>query len=252
MVASMSQPSLIAIIPAAGLSRRMGQPKLLLPWRGTTVIANLVGELRAAGLSQILVVVRSSDDALASAVSSTGATLIQPPNDPPDMRTSVEIGLKVAFGTGDAGDLPSAIELGATGSASAEFGTTPTLSPGRASGTHADSIGNTAAADAWLLIPADHPLVSRSTVDALRAAWQPGQRQILIPTHLGQRGHPTLFSTEFAADVSRIPPDCGLNWLVKQHAYLVREVPVTDPGVTVDLDTPEDYQALLNCPDNFP
>lgn len=209
------QPSLLAIIPAAGLSRRMGQPKLLLPWRSSTVIAHLVGELRAAGLSQILVVIRTSDIALASTVESTGATVVRPPNDPPDMRSSVEFGLQAAFKT-----------LATPHASLSETG--------------------------WLLIPADHPIVSRSTVDALRAAWQPGARQILIPTYSGKRGHPTLFSADFAAEVRQIPPDCGLNWLVKQNSQSIREVPVTDPGVIIDLDTPEDYQALIDRADGLP
>lgn len=197
----------------------MGQPKLLLPWRGSTVIAHLVGELRAAGLSQILVIVRATDVTLALAVESTGATLVRPAVDPPEMRSSVEFGLQAAFGTLDKSN------------AAAD---TSSLSTG------------------WLLIPADHPIVSRSTVDALRAAWQPGARQILIPTYSGKRGHPTLFSADFAAEVPQIPSDCGLNWLVKQNSHSIREVPVTDPGVIIDLDTPDDYQALLMRDQNPP
>ncbi len=209
----LSRASLVAIIPAAGLSRRMGEPKLLLPWRGSTVIAHLVGELRAAGVSQIFVVIRSNDAALQMAVISSGATPVVPPIDPPDMRSSVEFGLQAACGH--------------------SHGSKP----------HPD---DTWASTAWLLIPADHPLASRSTVDALRAAWEPGRRQILIPTYGGKRGHPTLFSWDFAQEVSRIPPDCGLNWLVKENSSSIGEVPVNDPGAIIDLDTPEDYQALLD------
>lgn len=203
----------LAIIPAAGLSRRMGQPKLLLPWRGSTVIANLVGELRGAGVSQILVVMRSSDLALQSAVEAAGATPVIPPADPPDMRSSVQLGLQAARWFADQQILPT---------------------------------DATACQNGWLLIPADHPIVSRETIDTLHRAWNPGMRQILIPTHEGQRGHPTLFSADFAPEVTTIPPDRGLNWLVRQNSQSIREVPVSDPGVLIDLDTPEDYQALLN------
>ncbi len=37
-----------AVVLAAGMSRRMGQPKLLLPWGGTTVIGQVVSVLRQA------------------------------------------------------------------------------------------------------------------------------------------------------------------------------------------------------------
>ena len=203
-VAPMTHSNLIAIIPAAGHSRRMGWPKLLLPWRGTTVIAHLVGELRAAGLTRIYVVLRANDDALLAAVGAANAIPVQPLIDPPDMRTSVECGLR--FAAEDPGHV-------------AESG--------------------------WLLIPADHPIVSRNTVTELQANWQPGGRQILIPTYAGQRGHPTLFSSDFATEISAIPVDCGLNWLVRRNASVIQEVPVADSGVIVDLDPPEDYEALL-------
>lgn len=45
-----------AIILAAGQSRRMGQPKLLLPWGGTTVLGQVIATLQRCGLNDILVV----------------------------------------------------------------------------------------------------------------------------------------------------------------------------------------------------
>ena len=45
-----------ALLLAAGLSRRMGTQKLLLPFRGETVLEVVIGNLRAAGLTPILCV----------------------------------------------------------------------------------------------------------------------------------------------------------------------------------------------------
>jgi molybdenum cofactor cytidylyltransferase len=45
-----------AVILAAGLSRRMGEPKLVLPWAGRTVIEQVVGTLQDAAVSEIVVV----------------------------------------------------------------------------------------------------------------------------------------------------------------------------------------------------
>jgi molybdenum cofactor cytidylyltransferase len=45
-----------AIILAAGLSSRMGRPKLLLPWGGTTVLGQVVSTFAAAGIEEIIVV----------------------------------------------------------------------------------------------------------------------------------------------------------------------------------------------------
>jgi molybdenum cofactor cytidylyltransferase len=52
----LSRQTIAAIIPAAGQSRRMGQPKLLLPWGGTTVLGQVVASFGEAGLGAIVVV----------------------------------------------------------------------------------------------------------------------------------------------------------------------------------------------------
>jgi molybdenum cofactor cytidylyltransferase len=44
------------ILLAAGLSSRMGQPKLLLPWGGTTVLGQVVSTFAAVGIEEIIVV----------------------------------------------------------------------------------------------------------------------------------------------------------------------------------------------------
>ena len=48
--------SISAIILAAGQSKRMGQPKMLLPWGNTTVLGKVIETLQAAGIEDILVV----------------------------------------------------------------------------------------------------------------------------------------------------------------------------------------------------
>jgi len=45
-----------AILLAAGESRRMGEPKLVLPWGDTTVLGQAVATFAAAGIEDILVV----------------------------------------------------------------------------------------------------------------------------------------------------------------------------------------------------
>ena len=51
-----NQAKISAVVIAAGLSRRMGDFKLLLPWGGATVIGHVVGVLCAAGIDDIVVV----------------------------------------------------------------------------------------------------------------------------------------------------------------------------------------------------
>jgi len=53
-----------AVILGAGKSSRMGGPKLLLPWRKTTVLGHLVSEWIRLGVAQIVVVVAANDEAV--------------------------------------------------------------------------------------------------------------------------------------------------------------------------------------------
>ncbi len=48
--------NITAILLAAGLSSRMGKPKLLLPWGGMTVLGQDVSTFAAAGIEKIVVV----------------------------------------------------------------------------------------------------------------------------------------------------------------------------------------------------
>ncbi|HUA64708.1 MAG TPA: nucleotidyltransferase family protein [Alphaproteobacteria bacterium] len=49
------------VILGAGESKRMGRPKLLLPWGGTTVIGHIIGQWQELGARQIAVVMREND-----------------------------------------------------------------------------------------------------------------------------------------------------------------------------------------------
>ncbi|HQU42461.1 MAG TPA: nucleotidyltransferase family protein [Pirellulales bacterium] len=82
-----------AIVPAAGLSLRMGTPKLLLPWRDKAVVEHTIEAWHAGGVDRVLVVVRADDAALAERVANCGAEVVGADPPPADMKASVKIGL---------------------------------------------------------------------------------------------------------------------------------------------------------------
>lgn len=61
-----NHPPLGVIILGAGASSRMGRPKLLLPWRDTTIIGHIIHQWRELGAAQIVVVHRPNDPSLMS------------------------------------------------------------------------------------------------------------------------------------------------------------------------------------------
>ncbi|MGE0609683.1 MAG: NTP transferase domain-containing protein, partial [Pirellulales bacterium] len=117
----------------------------------------------------------------------------------------------------------------------------------KASVWHAlDYVGRTFSpqpADAWLLAPADMPLLSPVAAAALLTAHQPLQPAILQPVLADCRvGHPVLFPWPLAAHVSALPPDAGVNELIRQHGST--KVPCPTVPAAGDIDTPQDYSRL--------
>lgn len=195
---------LFAIVPAAGLSRRMGQPKLVMDLLGKPVVQWLLETLDQPEIEATVIVMRSSDEPLQSCVAQTEAITVLPEDDPPDMRASVEHAL-----------------------------------------TRIRHSFDPQADDAWLLIPADHPILDAGALRELLARWQEIDADILVPTHEGQRGHPTFFRWPLADQVAAIPPDSGINYLLKSEKTIVEEYDSASPGVVLDLDTPADFEALV-------
>lgn len=85
---------LFAVIPAAGLCRRMGQPKLMLTLAGATVMQRLLDALDRPSIASRQVVVRRGDVPLQREVLRCGGSPVIPAVDPPDMRASVSHALE--------------------------------------------------------------------------------------------------------------------------------------------------------------
>ncbi len=100
------------------------------------------------------------------------------------------------------------------------------------------------AAGAFLVVLADQPFISSGTIDALVGSWRHGGARILIPTFLGKRGNPVLVDRSLAGEMDAIRGDIGCRALFRDHPHDIREVPVDDPGILVDLDTPDQLETL--------
>ena len=87
----------------------------------------------------------------------------------------------------------------------------------------------------------DHPLVTAETITALIASFRAAPLPILIAAYQGRRGHPVLFSSQVYGEILAAPLDQGAKVVVRKDPSRVREVPLDDPGILADIDTPEDY-----------
>lgn len=88
-----SDPRVFAVVPAAGHSRRMGRPKLTLPFAGTTVVETVLRSLDVTEITVRVVTVRRADKQLIDCLRSTRVETVCPNQDPRDMRESVQMAL---------------------------------------------------------------------------------------------------------------------------------------------------------------
>ena len=83
-----------AIVLAAGLSRRMGRPKLLLDLHGKPVIRHTVERVIAAGFASVLVVVGPEHEALRAALDGLAARFVVNPTPEAGQSSSVRVGIE--------------------------------------------------------------------------------------------------------------------------------------------------------------
>lgn len=111
-----------------------------------------------------------------------------------------------------------------------------------ASGVRAIALGSSACAVAILL--GDMPCLQAQTLRALvRAA---SDEHIVLPVCNGTAGHPVLFGRRFWPELERLEGPQGAKALLLAHAHAVKRVAVSDAGVLLDIDTPEQLDALVH------
>ncbi len=93
-----------------------------------------------------------------------------------------------------------------------------------------------------VLWPVDHPLVAPGTLPSLLAV---ADRDLIatwiLPQYGGRGGHPVVLKSPAWRLVAELRPDEPLNRLLPRLGPAVRRVPVDDPAVVVNLNTPEAY-----------
>lgn len=82
-----------AIILAAGRSRRMGKFKPLLPFGNQTVIESCIGNLRTAGVEDVVIVVGYRNDDVRRKLNAAGVTFAVNADPATEMSVSIQLGL---------------------------------------------------------------------------------------------------------------------------------------------------------------
>ncbi|HVO66352.1 MAG TPA: nucleotidyltransferase family protein [Syntrophales bacterium] len=88
----------------------------------------------------------------------------------------------------------------------------------------------------------DHPLVASATLQAMGREHQARPDAIIIPMFHGRRGHPTLFPCHILAELKKYST---LRDVISSDKDRIFFFDVADEGVVMDMDTPEEYQKIL-------
>ncbi|CAN0557319.1 unnamed protein product [Laminaria digitata] len=92
----------------------------------------------------------------------------------------------------------------------------------------------------------DMPGVTAADIDSLIDAFDPlAGHTICVPTHHGKRGNPVLWGQRYFTEMAGVSGDVGARHLIGENTDQVVEVPRDNPGVLIDLDTPEAVAAHL-------
>lgn len=198
-----------AIVPAAGLSSRMGTSKLLLPWPtdknpAWCVIDSVLDAWVSSCVDHVVVVLRPDDDALYNACSKWPVQIVQPTTPLADMKASLQCGLH-----------------------------------------RLNDLYQPASTDRCFMAPADLPSLTSHIIDRLYGASDDTRslEKIIVPRFGDHLGHPVLFPWTTAWETHALGDDQGVNVIVGNHAKF--EVAFLAENRLRDMDTPIEYRRAL-------
>ena len=167
-----------AIVLAAGASRRMGEPKQLLRWRGEPLVARAARSALQSGASEAIVV--------SGAVREQVEAALEP------LRREAGGRLRVVFN--------AAWQEGQAGSVRAAVEALP------------------AACEAALFLPVDQPRLPAALLRRLWQRWRGGSDLAAVAVGGAIRGAPALFDRRYFDLLKRVEGDRGGGALLRQHA----------------------------------
>ena len=93
----------------------------------------------------------------------------------------------------------------------------------------------------------DRPPVRTETLATLEAAFERAtthRKWAVIPEYQGKHGHPILLAREMIEAFLKAPETSNAREVEHAHQNEIEYVPVDDPLVALNVDTPEQYAAL--------
>jgi molybdenum cofactor cytidylyltransferase len=97
--------------------------------------------------------------------------------------------------------------------------------------------------EAVLFVLGDQPFVTPAMIDRLIARFAEKGSAIVRPVIDGKPAHPVLMGSELFSEILALEGDVGAREIVARHPGDVDLLEMADPRSSLDVDTPEDYEA---------
>ena len=206
-------PSIIAVVLAAGLSRRMGeQNKLLLTIGSQTMIEKVVDTVLQSNVEETIVVLGHEAIKIQRVLRGKSVKMLKNTLYQFGMTTSIKAGIQVAS-TDVAGYM---IVLG--------------------------DLAQIEVSELNLMIEAFGAAIE----DEKQGQEEEEKTPIVIPTFEGKRGNPVIFSVHFREVILKHSEMNGCKGIVEANEEQVIEVEMSQDHILKDIDTPEDYKIEQN------
>jgi molybdenum cofactor cytidylyltransferase len=95
--------------------------------------------------------------------------------------------------------------------------------------------------DGILVHLVDHPYIDSSLVSRMIEGFNASGKLIAVPRYQGKRGHPVILSRELFTELLNAPMEQGAKAVVNAHGIDTLEIDADDEGITIDIDTPDEY-----------
>ncbi len=204
-----------AIVTAAGAGVRMqGRIKQLLPWRGKTLIENAIDIATRSNVSETIIVLGAHAEKIRPLIATPFTKGGKGGSDEPRVVVNSD------WETGHASSIRAALDV---------------VSP---------------MADAVIFINVDQPLLTPAVVNGIIQRYRETDAEIIAPTYAGKRGSPVLFRRVHFDELRSLQGEQGGRELLAKYADRVERVAFDDARLGVDVDTIEEYDALVNATTN--
>ena len=138
---------------------------------------------------------------------------------------------------------------GEIGAEVGELGQRTVLNPAFAEGQSTSLVAGITAlkadVDSVIILLGDQPLVSTAAINRLAAARRSTPGDIAQAAYGGVPGNPVMFDRTYFPELSLVTGDEGARSVLRRHRADVTSVEVGDVADVIDVDTEEDYAALL-------